>query len=452
MRGVRDVSTRISCSEADRILEERLFEGALSPSKRRDFEQHVSECDRCRGLFEQMLRLQDCADEVSEVEIEAARRRVSLNRAEIPPSTSGRRTRATVAVAAAAAVVIATIVLNRPDAAKKILACRPSPVSAPVPGVRTTYCGEKPPVTTVDTDGTVRVLLETGTVGLDVDPRRSSPKPVVVESAAGEVRVKGTLFTVRAGANARLEVFRGTVEFRPAGGGTPRSVSEGEGAELLPGTVFSRSSFQTAPLRRALEAAAGHVAPSGPAVETISRDKGTKSSALSAPMLVDAVEPVASAEIPTPEPKPRTAAENAAKRAPTMDQLIQEAQSCLIESDWHCASQRYNEVLRRYPGRPESAAVSVSLARLELRVLHEPQEALRHYLAYRRQAPNGVLAEEALLGIAAAYRAMGNRAEEEKALGEFIERFPENARRSQAVSRLRRLERAERSKGSRAER
>ena len=122
-----------------------------------------------------------------------------------------------------------------------------------------------------------------------------------------------------------------------------------------------------------------------------------------------------------------------------MDDLIQDAQSCLLLRDWNCAASRYREVLGRYSRRPESAAVLISLAKIELRHLRLPNQALGHYRDYLSRLPNGPLAEEALLGTAEAYRRMGLEARERETLQGFLQRFPKSSLSGKARSRLNQL-------------
>ena len=439
------VTTGISCARADRIFEERLLEGVVSAEARLDFESHLKACERCRSLHKRILRMQQCADELSEAEVEAAARRSVLQRAAISPREEGR---AKWAIAAAAGIVVAVVATAAVVALLRssgevtpisgTVGCRPSAVFAPAPGIRTVYCGPSEPDIVSASDGTVRVELKTGTVGLDVDPKRPNPKAVIVDTASGEVRVKGTLFTVRGGPDPRVEVFRGAVEFLPAAGGKSIAISERQGANLLSGTLFERSSFQTAVLGRALDRAAVPEGPALPRPGVISQSPAVESPVESVsphPEATDTNPPVGAAATSHFQ----TGSESV-KRSSTADRLIQQAQTCLIDRDWSCAAAKYDEVLQRFRGRPESAAVLVSLARLELHVLHEPEKALRHYTAYGRQAPNGVLAEEAMYGIAAVYRTKKDSASEKAALHRFIARYPQSTRLAQAEARLRRLE------------
>ena len=122
-----------------------------------------------------------------------------------------------------------------------------------------------------------------------------------------------------------------------------------------------------------------------------------------------------------------------------MDALIQDAQSCLIDRDWQCAAARYHEVLNRYAARTESASVLISLAKIELRHLNRPDNALTHYRTYQQRAPKGPLIEEAYLGIANAYRQLGNPAKEAETLRQFAERFPKSSLSGKARARLKQL-------------
>ena len=99
----------------------------------------------------------------------------------------------------------------------------------------------------------------------------------------------------------------------------------------------------------------------------------------------------------------------------------------------------YQDILKRYPGRPESTAVLISLAKIELRHLNLPKRALDHYTTYQRRAPGGPMAEEALFGIAETYRRLGDRNLEGETLRLFVERYPKSSQLKRARARLRQL-------------
>ena len=81
----------------------------------------------------------------------------------------------------------------------------------------------------------------------------------------------------------------------------------------------------------------------------------------------------------------------------------------------------------------------ITLAKIELRHLNSPKKALAHYGTYLRQAPNGPLAEEALLGMAHSYRRLGLEDREAETLQRYIERYPKSGLLGKARSRLEQL-------------
>ena len=75
---------------------------------------------------------------------------------------------------------------------------------------------------------------------------------------------------------------------------------------------------------------------------------------------------------------------------------------------------------------------------------HRRDRELRYQItAYQRRAPSGPLAEEALFGVAGAYRRLGNSNEERAALRRFLERYPRSSMQGKARARLAELEGAD---------
>jgi len=79
-----------------------------------------------------------------------------------------------------------------------------------------------------------------------------------------------------------------------------------------------------------------------------------------------------------------------------------------------------------------------TLARAELLLDHlgKPGEALQLFQRTLNRKPSGLLTEEARYGIAACYRAMGDRENERRALGLFLATQPHSLLRSSVEARL----------------
>jgi TolA-binding protein len=220
-------------------------------------------------------------------------------------------------------------------------------------------------------------------------------------------------------------------------------VSAGRGADLRHRTIFELTEPKTETLRRALDAADPQ--------KNATEKEPTRGETLGAKVpeaLSKLSESADGGELsgPTGPVEPaeeglRSGTDSASKRsAPSIDILIQDAQSCLIVRDWKCAASRYQDILKHYPGRPESTAVLISLAKIELRRLNTPSKALDHYKSYQQRAPKGPMAEEALYGIADAYRRLGKTDMEKETLRLFVERHPQSSQLERVRARLHQLE------------
>jgi TolA-binding protein len=448
MRESSDASDRISCSHAASVLEKRISEDVLNDQELQALERHLNHCHACRDLVKWMSLLPQFADDLSPAEIDSAHRTMMENRNRPGRAETRRKTRWIIVAAAAAVAGVISVGLFHSLPSKEggdsngLLDCRPAPLTEPVPGVFMTYCGDREPGALIEHGGDLTVSLRQGAIGLSVDPNRRNKHKVVVETPKGEVRVKGTVFTVQVDRDIeRVEVFRGVVEFVPTSKtDTALEVPAGRGADLVRQETFELTEPETESLRRALDA-----------------EKKQRDSAQAEPVLENSPEPDRSSvsggpagsrrqvdpveQALSPEKTARVGTDSASKViVPSIDALIQDAQSCLIARDWTSASSRYQDILKHYPKSPESTAVLVSLAKIELRRLGRPKEALDHYQIYQNRAPNGPMAEEALFGIALSYRQLGEKNLELKTLRTFVERYPLSSQMEKATSRLHQLE------------
>ncbi len=309
------------------------------------------------------------------------------------------------------------------------LQCTPAEPAEIVPGVFMSACQDTTPAVSVNSAGDVTVSFEKGAVGLQVDPNRLARHGIAVRVPQGTTRVKGTVFTVLADEKAaRVEVFRGVVEIESNENSNGAfHLKSGYGA-ILPS---QRTYVLTRPITIALQRKLNMHSPiESPSLTPRRSDDHIRSDAsIAADALMNNHSSNAHRET-----KPHT------KQQPTsFRELIQGAQSCLIDQNWICAAQKYQEILKTHFHRPEATVALISLAKLELRHLKNPADALEHYRMYQRKSPTGPLAEEAAWGVVQSHRKLGNRMEERRYLNQFIQQFPDSVYVSKVRLRLKEL-------------
>lgn len=464
-----DTFNPIACSEAELLLENRISQEVLSKDDALALERHLDHCQTCQNFVKWVSDLPNVAGELSEElsdnEIETARLKMHEARRRLQKEGKQKTIiRVVVAVAAVAAITVgggwmqstfqSIFAKDTGDMTGKS-ACTPADLTELAPGILMTHCQGPVPAVKIEDDGGVRVLLSIGIVGLRIDPKRPNKHDVFVETPRGRVVVKGTIFAVQSDqTKVRVAVLGGVVEFIPHGGADSMRILAGETADLRLRTLIDPSELEIDSIWRALNATTPlkESAIQTPATgkNPVKSGLGEHTNASNASLLAssgntelrqkknihtDAVSGTGRSN--THSMPPLTKASSSA--VPTIDTLIQNAQSCLIARDWKCASSRYHDVLQHYPHRPESTAILVSLAKIELRHLAVPQKAFEHYKSYQQQAPDGPLAEEALWGIAQASRKLGKGATEKKTLQLFILRYPQSAQLKRARNRLQQL-------------
>jgi TolA-binding protein len=423
-------------------------EDSLTVEERRAFDLHLGECRRCRDLAALTSRLPLFANAKDDSEHEEAVITV-LEKLRRSRQADGRRKRGWTAFAIAASMAALTFIgmsvfrdsAHDPATVSPSFQCRPSLPVEPSPGVFVTYCDNDRPDTTVK-NGEVSIFMQNGMVGLFVDPKRPLKQKVAVKTSLGEIRVKGTLFTVHIdNGNAEVDVFRGVVEVIPKEKKNPVfQVTAGYGAELTTQKTFRLKTSAGETLLNVLpiDKTAEH------SEEILTNDKGSVALVASAEVK-DAGENTAAID----KAEQTEQAESHGRRgmnssvkpaAASMETLIQEARTCLLTHDWECAAARYLDVLKGYSQYPESAAVLISLAKVELRHLNQPKNALAHYREYKEQAPNGPLVDEAFIGMADAYRLLGQEQQEVETLQRFIEKFPTSSLSGKARKRLKQID------------
>lgn len=350
-----DETSRLSCAHAATLCEKQFAEEPLSKEAEAALRSHLAQCRDCRRIADWMAELPVCADSHAEKRFRTGLRlayRASMDRRAHLQYKAYRRKIAMAIVAAAAVLVAMTINryrLSRVRPSQETVAtntvdCLPISPTETVSGVLLTYCENETPEVRIENDGDVSVLLQGGTVGLKIDPNRPHKRKVTVETPHGEVRVKGTVFTVHVDAQqSHVEVFRGVVEFVPSThDDTSLFVKAGEGADLRRQTVYALVSPQTTSLRQILYENGRHRSVSSPASSP--QDKTGPSTSRETAAQLEEGKPSTSKNAgassaqstsvtPTSNRRPSTVPSRK-REVPSIGSLIQEAQSCLLLHDW----------------------------------------------------------------------------------------------------------------------
>lgn len=117
-----------------------------------------------------------------------------------------------------------------------------------------------------------------------------------------------------------------------------------------------------------------------------------------------------------------TKAHVAEEQEETAADLLARARQALRNQSWQEAATAYREIIKRFPSSPEARTVLVPLAGLEIDRLNQPEVALGHLGTYL--ASGGALAMEARLAQIRAYRALGRKVDEARAIDEFLAAHP----------------------------
>jgi len=138
--------------------------------------------------------------------------------------------------------------------------------------------------------------------------------------------------------------------------------------------------------------------------------------------------PAREPSVPVARARPLSAAQlfgraNAARRAGDVDEAVR----------------LYRRLLADHGASREARTSEVTMARLLLDTRGDAAEALRLFERYARAAPDGNLAEEALLGRAEALGRLGRGADEAAAWAALLQRFPGTVHRARAEARLREM-------------
>jgi TolA-binding protein len=444
---------KMSCDDVTTLWDKEVS-GSLPKSVEQALTGHLSQCPECSDFVNLASNLFRLPVTLSEDELNAAiqsvARKAREERSARIAGIPGRWAIVAAAIAALAVISVVGVYVLSPDTGyegPEALQCSPSTPTALAPGVLMSLCdGTSPPINLANREAPaeagnrdVRISLQAGKVGLMVDPHRPDKRRVTVSTPLGDVRVKGTIFTVRVDdENAWVEVFRGIVEVTPsAGDADPYEVRSGYGAELVSGRVYSLSTSDAHAdtLRQIL--LKSKFDNSGQ--RDISGETDPGASMADTATDADISDSDNAAESADAGTHVRTLRPHK-KNDDRLHDILQSAQSCLIDQDWECARTNYRQILSHHSNRPESLPVLISLAKIELRHLGAPNDALTHYRSYQRRAPNGPLAEEALLGIAESHRRLGNADRETESLRKFILQYPGSAHIQKVRGRLKQLE------------
>ena len=279
-------------------------------------------------------------------------------------------------------------------------------------------------------DGKARygISLQRGMALFSVDPRQAGYRDgFFVDTPAGTVHVKGTLFTVVVDEqnSVYVQLHRGALLVEETGG-VPKVMTPGPlthlGAEGdgLPGMAKN--------VLRQLQALGC----------MDMHDVFTELDALDC-----LVHPQPRAKEPGDEDEEKTAVAGGPGsplgRQLTIKELMDLARSRKTGGDWRRAADAYRELIRHYPSSDEARTARVSLAQIQLHHLGAPRASLKQFSKYLT-AP-GPLAQEALYGKAEAYRAMGDSRAESRTLLDFLVTYPDGVYAASAKKRLETLRR-----------
>ena len=138
----------------------------------------------------------------------------------------------------------------------------------------------------------------------------------------------------------------------------------------------------------------------------------------------------------TPAPPPAPEARPAPRPAAEPEDLLRRANERRAEGQWQAAEGLYLRVLQSSPGTESAYVALVASGGLRLEHLGDAKGALRQYQQALRLRPRGALSEEAHHGVARAWRALGDTAQEKRALEEFLSAHPDSLRAESARRRL----------------
>jgi tetratricopeptide (TPR) repeat protein len=125
-----------------------------------------------------------------------------------------------------------------------------------------------------------------------------------------------------------------------------------------------------------------------------------------------------------------------AVRTQGADDWFREANRLRRARRWRDADEAYGRAARHAASRDTAYVAYVASAGVRLEHLRDARGALARYRAALESSPRGALDEEIRLGIADAYRALGDRRREDDALRELLRLHPDSPLAAQARARL----------------
>jgi len=325
----------------------------------------------------------------------------------------------------------------------------------------------------------IRIELAHGRLIGEVDPERDRPR-LRISTEVGDVVVTGTVFSVEVTERStEVKVFRGGVRVEEPGRDA-RKVRLGQALTLGVDRVASLEKEEQAEVRgwmRALDMLGGSEAavlevesiPDGAAVRVdevlIGRTplrasvrtgnrhldvtlEGRQSVRELVPLTVgrETRRAYELAEVETGAAARGSIGKGAtehdtaapAERATPADLLIT-AQGFRASGDYEAAAATYEELATHFPASAEGRAALVSAGTINLERLGRPSRALLCFDRYLASVKQGTLAQEAALGRAQAFKALGDAQREAAAIEEFLARFPGAIQAPRAKRRLEEL-------------
>jgi hypothetical protein len=317
-------------------------------------------------------------------------------------------------------------------------------------------------------DGERRIRLERGRVVVSLDSLAAG-QGFAVDTPAGPVSAVGTIFEVEVDGeaeNIRVAVSEGAVTVGPppaarrlhAGQSMRSKIGAdpdlGEYADAVPAdpsalarglAVGKLAELWREPARGALEIAGVADSPgtkvsldgtsvgSAPVdlLVSLGRHEVAVANAVSAKTIevdieAEIIESLAF-ELPVKRSRPGKATTPA-----SADELWQRAQAARKAGRYDETANLYQEMLERHPNHPRSRNVAVRLG--DLLLSRDPKRAMAAYDRYLERG--GALAPEAEFGRIRAFRALGQRSREKRAIEAFIEKRPRDMRSSSLRERL----------------
>jgi hypothetical protein len=120
--------------------------------------------------------------------------------------------------------------------------------------------------------------------------------------------------------------------------------------------------------------------------------------------------------------------------------LLRQARAARKQRDWQGAAELYEQIIAQYPESFEAHSSWVSLGYLQLDYLGRAAQSLMFFEEYLRRQKEGSLVQEAAYGRILALRTLGDTRREAAALQEFAVRFPTAIQTGAAKARLAELD------------